>query len=275
MSLSIWRYRQSRYVKISAALAVLALLLFLIHNPTGGRHGGTWVGYALGGVGALLTLWLAWYGFRRRRYGKHTAPLEEVLSAHVNLGLAALLLATLHTGFEFGWNLHFLSYGFLLLLTLSGLAGVLIYAYVPIAMTENAKGRSTSDMIEELAEINRDARRTGAKLDDEVNRLIRRSVQYSEVGGSAWKLLTGRYRERHTEDALEGIRERAANFSSEETEAGRILVTLLARKVEALERLRNHLRFEAWMDVWRYVHVPLTFAYLAALIGHIVFVFYY
>jgi len=29
------------------------------------------------------------------------------------------------------------------------------------------------------------------------------------------------------------------------------------------------------MDIWLYLHIPMTFAYLIALVGHILFVFYY
>ena len=275
MAISVWHYRKGRYGQLAGVLVVLALFGYLLEDPVGGRNGGTWAGYVIGTAAAALTLWLGWFGVRKRRYGKHMRPLEEVLSAHVNLGVAAFLLATLHTGFEFGWNFHLLAYVLLLTITLSGFAGVALYNYVPVAMTANANGQSTSDMIEEIAELNREARRAGAELDDEINRLVRRAVQYTEIGGGVWKLLTGHYRERHGEEALSGVREMAEQFTVEQAEAGRRLVSLLARRAEVVGRLRRHLRYEAWMDVWLYLHLPVSFAYFAALAGHIVFVFYF
>lgn len=275
MALSVWRYRHNRYARIAALSVIVALIFYLFHNPAGGRNGGTLVGYFIGTVATLLTFWLAWYGIRKRRYGRHAMPLEEMLSAHVNLGIAAFILATLHTGFEFGLNFHLLSYGLLLAITISGFAGIILYAYLPTIITANAKGRSTRDMISEIADINRDARRTGSELDDEINRLVRRSVQYTEIGGTFWRLLTGYYTERHTEEALAGVRERAEHFSTTEAEAGRRLVTLLARKSEAVDRLRRHIRYEAWLDIWLYLHIPLTFAYIIAIFGHVLFVFYF
>ena len=275
MRVSVWRLRNYRYVKIAAAASLAAMVVFLLDAPAEGRNGGTWAGYLIGCAAAALTVWLGWYGIRKRRYGQGVVPLEEVLSAHISLGVAAMVLATLHTGFEFGFNFHLLSYAFLLVISVSGLCGVLLYAYVPAAMTANAGGRSLTDMMEEIAEINREARRIGAELDDDINRLIRRSVQYTVVGGTVWQLLTGRYTDRHTEVALEGIQSRAESFSALEAEAGRRLVTLLARKIEALGRFRRHIRYKAWMDIWLYVHVPLSFAYAAALIGHVAFVMYY
>ena len=42
-----------------------------------------------------------------------------------------------------------------------------------------------------------------------------------------------------------------------------------------LARLRRHLRLKALLEIWLYVHVPATFALLAALTAHIVSVFFY
>ena len=49
----------------------------------------------------------------------------------------------------------------------------------------------------------------------------------------------------------------------------------LARKDELLGRARRDVRYKALLDLWLYVHVPLSFALLAALISHIVAVFFY
>ena len=43
----------------------------------------------------------------------------------------------------------------------------------------------------------------------------------------------------------------------------------------ALARLRKHLQIKALLQVWLYVHVPMTFALLAALSAHIFSVFFY
>ena len=54
-----------------------------------------------------------------------------------------------------------------------------------------------------------------------------------------------------------------------------VLVAALSRKNALLQRARRDLRYKALMDVWLHIHVPLSFALLAALIAHIVSVFYY
>ena len=42
-----------------------------------------------------------------------------------------------------------------------------------------------------------------------------------------------------------------------------------------LSRIRQQMRIRALLEVWLYVHVPLTFALIAALAAHIVSVFFY
>jgi hypothetical protein len=50
---------------------------------------------------------------------------------------------------------------------------------------------------------------------------------------------------------------------------------LLERKAAALARIRHHLRIKALLEIWLYVHVPATFALIAALGAHIFSVFFY
>ena len=50
---------------------------------------------------------------------------------------------------------------------------------------------------------------------------------------------------------------------------------LLDEKAQLLGALRRDIRFKAMMDIWLYFHVPLSFALLAALLAHVVSVFFY
>jgi hypothetical protein len=55
----------------------------------------------------------------------------------------------------------------------------------------------------------------------------------------------------------------------------RQLVMLLTRKVSLLQRARRDVQLTALMKIWVFVHVPLSFALLAALIVHVISVFFY
>ena len=43
-------------------------------------------------------------------------------------GLSLIVIVTLHTGFQFGWNVHTLAYGLMLLVIVSGIFGIVVYA---------------------------------------------------------------------------------------------------------------------------------------------------
>jgi hypothetical protein len=53
------------------------------------------------------------------------------------------------------------------------------------------------------------------------------------------------------------------------------VIGLLAKRRAVLDRVRQALRQHALLEVWLRVHVPATIALLAALLAHIISVFYY
>ena len=53
------------------------------------------------------------------------------------------------------------------------------------------------------------------------------------------------------------------------------LMSLVSTRQTLLRKLRDDARIKAWLEIWLYFHVPLSFALLAALIAHVVSVFLY
>ena len=53
------------------------------------------------------------------------------------------------------------------------------------------------------------------------------------------------------------------------------LSDMLGAKQVVLGKLRNDICFHARLQIWLYLHVPLTFALIAALLAHVVSVFLY
>jgi hypothetical protein len=267
-------YKQLRYLKIGCAAAAVALLLYLIGSPYGSRYGGSWAGYTLGIAGALLILWLMWFGYRKRSYWKDQGNLVAWLSAHVYLGLSLLVIATLHTGFHFGSNIHTLAYVLMCLVILSGAFGVFCYVRYPRLMTENRRGAAMPQMLGRIAGLDDELRTAAMGVDDRTAALVRRAVEVNAIGGSLRQQLSGRYPNCTTAAALAGIREAVVATAPEREAAMRQLRILLAEKDALLARVRRDIRYKAMMDVWLYVHVPLSFALLAALLAHVVAVFY-
>lgn len=267
-------YARFRYLKIACAAASVSLLLYLVDSPYGSRYGGSWAGYTLGTAGALLILWLMWFGYRKRLYVKDQGNLVAWLSAHVYLGLSLLVIATLHTGFHFGWNVHMLAYVLMCLVIASGGFGVFSYVRYPQLMTENRHGTTMPQMLSRIATLNDQLRTTAISVDDRTAALVECAVETTTIGGSFWRQLSGHYPNCATAAALAGTAEIPVNATPELAAATRQLRVLLDEKGQLLTRARQDIRYKATMDVWLYFHVPLSFALLAGLLAHVVAVFY-
>jgi hypothetical protein len=278
------------YLKLSLLLCAVSIAAYVLTGPAGGylgagwfpyplstlagQNGGTWLGYTLGTIGALLIVWLMLFGIRKRRYGPGAFSLKAWLSAHVYLGLSLIVVATLHAAFQVGWNVHTLAYVLMLLVIASGIWGVVNYARLPERMTENRRGLTLKAMQLELAEIDRQCVALANQLGEEYDAAVKISREGSTLGGSAWRLLSGRDPRCGAVRALAMV-EKLATERTGFGDRPSVLVAALSRKAALLQRARRDLRYKALMDVWLHIHVPLSFALLAALIAHIVSVFYY
>jgi hypothetical protein len=293
---SFLAYDNFRYLKIALAAVVAAIVLYIAVPPYGSRFGGGWAGYTLGTVGALLIVWLTWFGYRKRTYspehkyaphGAHDAAAETIhqaedpsrlarrLSAHVYFGLALLVIATLHTGFHFGWNIHTLAYALMCVVIVSGIYGVVAYARYPRQMTENRQSLTLAQMQAQVTAIDAELRRRVMPMDDAMAAVIRGSLDNTPVGGSMWRQLAGHYPNCGTAQAIAHLRSRPEASPGGSDDTWRLLRAKLDEKGALVARLRRDIRFKALMDIWLYLHVPLTFALLAALIAHIISVFYF
>ena len=257
--------RRFFYLKLALAGAAAAILIYLVDRPYGPRYGGSWAGYTLGTVGAVLIVWLMSFGYWKRSYATNQGRLVEWLSAHVYVGAVLLLVATLHTGFSFGWNIHTLAYGLMCVVIASGVFGVVCYARYPALMTRNRGGATMPQMLARIAALNDELRAGALTLDDRAATLVERATATTEIGGSLWRQLSGRAPNCPNAAALAGI---------EATAATRQVRLLLDEKAQLLARARRDVSYKAAMDIWLYLHVPLSFALLATLVAHIVSVFF-
>lgn len=264
--------RGFRWLKLATLLVLLSLIPYLAWQPREGHNGGTWLGYTLGTIGALLIVWLMLFGLRKRRYGPGAWNLQSWLSAHVYLGLALSVIGTLHAGFQVGLNIHTTAYALMILVIVSGVAGVVFYARVPRLLTANRRGDTLDAMAREAVELDRRAGQLALTLGDELTAAVRRAREETRVGGGFWRQLSGRDPGCATAAAFARIEALAREERGEAVDA---LLATLKRKQELLRRMRQDIRYKALLDVWLLLHVPLSFALLAALIAHIVAVFFY
>lgn len=271
---SILEYARFRWFKAAIALCALAAAAYLWHEPPHKPYGGTWLGYTLGSSGAALILWLLWYGVRKRRYSS-AGSVQGWLSAHVYLGTALVVIVTLHTGFELGWNVHTLAYILMLLVVVSGFYGVFVYMRVPRAMTANLGEETLEAIVLRVSDLDREMRDKALSLPDVLFALVDRSVAGTRLGGGVMRLLSGRDRQCPTAAAVREWSQHAKRLTGESARLDKEVYGLLLQKNQLLERARRDLRYKAILDLWLYFHVPLAFMLLAALVVHVVSVFIY
>ena len=271
---SFLRYQGYKWLKIALAISGTALLIYAFNDVQPKPNGGSIYGYITGTIGVGLILWLAWLGVRKREITPGRWSLKGWTSAHVYLGLSLIVIGSLHTGFDFGWNVHTLAYALMMLVIFSGIFGIAAYASLPQALSANRGETTQIQMLDNLRMLDRQLNEAGQPLDADGAAIVQSALHDDPFGGGIWARLTGRYSNCRTRAALVAVR---AHHTRQEGQADPYdqVEVLLERKRSALSRIRKHLRLKALLEVWLYIHVPLTFALIAALFVHIVAVFYY
>ena len=269
------RHKDFRWLKVALMLGLLAVLGYALADVGPRPGGGTWYGYTLGTISALLILWLTALGVRKRAMTRGRWSLKAWTSAHVYLGASLVVIATLHTGFQFGWNVHTLAYVLMVVVIASGLWGVVAYATLPRALSDNREEMTQPQMIEAVRSVDRQLHEAAQPLDAYMAGLVQRSLDQDPFGGGLWVRLSGHDRRCATATSHATVRKATGGRPDVAGDPLDRVDALLERKLAVLALLRRHLRLKALLEIWLYVHVPMTFALIAALIAHIVSVFFY
>ena len=274
LSESFLAYKGFKYLKISVAVLIVTLIAYLAHDPGRTPNGGTWFGYTFGVISAGLVLFLAWFGVKKRQYMSGVDLLKGWLSAHVYLGVLVIFLSLFHSGFQLGVNLHSLLWYLVLFTVLSGMYGVFCYVRYPSILTGTRQGLTRTEIILELSELDLQAREVAMGLGDEINTVILRAAQGTQVGGSIRKMLEVEPKDCPTRLALLFVDGTSVSGDEQET-ALRKLSAVLTRKAELLRRFRTYVRAATLVRLWLYFHIPLSIGALVALVAHVFAVFFY
>lgn len=271
---SFLRHRDFRWLKIGLGLVLLAVIGFIFIPAGAGPYGGTWFGYTLGTIGVLLILWLSLLGIRKRAMTPGRWSLKAWTSAHVWLGLSLVVVATLHTGLRLGWNLATLAWSLMMLVILSGVYGISTYMALPASLSRKTDEQTQPEMVEGLRAIDRQLHDAAQPLPTTEAEWVRAAIAQDPFGASLGQRLSGYVRNCATLRALNELETSPAAAGPGGAGVARVR-SLLGRRRGALDRMRRQMRLRALLEIWLYVHIPLTVALLAALTAHIVSVFYY
>lgn len=299
-----------RWLKLGLLLIAASIAAYAWHDPAAGPNGGTWLGYTLGTIGALLIVWLTLLGVRKRSYRSNLGTVKGWTSAHVWLGLALIVVGTLHTGWQFGLNIHTLAWLLMMLVIVSGIWGVVSYVRYPTQITANRGAIPAQEMLREVAELDRQLLLLAAELGRETHERTLTSINRTRIGGGFWRQVLGvrqgqapaeglisRLREELNKPAFAGSAPQmgrgnggadsgqtmmfmasafvSAEQDAKQKETRRKLLDVLSRKKALVAQLNEDITRRARMSVWLYLHVPLTIGLLAALLAHILSVFLY
>lgn len=272
---TVLEYQRYRWLKVTLLILLISIGGYVWYASPVGRYGGTLMGYGLGTLGALIILLLLWFGIQKRRFKANSGNLQGWLSAHVYLGTSLIVIATLHTGFQVGWNVHTLAYVLMMGVIISGFYGIYAYLRVPGLMTENRAEDTFDSLILKIADIDREAQRLAIQMPDNINQAVQESIKNTRIGGGLVAQLSGKVRGCPTDRAVALCKSSVREIKGDAAKVNTDLYAMLLRKQKLVARARTDIRYKAVMDLWLYFHVPLSIALLAALIAHVVAVFFY
>jgi hypothetical protein len=289
-------YARYRYLWVALGATMISIALYVSQYTNGTPRGSTWQGYMLGTLAALLVLWLAWLGVRRRRYGSRSSgSVLGWTSAHVYFGIAVVLIASLHSAGHLSMTVHGITFWLLVGVVLSGIFGMYGYLRLPSTAADNRKGQSRSELFAELLTLDRRARELAAGCEPDTALAVVSSIERTVVGGGFLVQLRGADRSLYANSLRSdraGSPELAPNpdqravmalVSSRiprgrkrsEVAALQELLPILSRRQAVLARIRRDVQLQALLSVWLFVHVPLTIGLLGALAVHVATVFLY
>ena len=272
---SFLEYRNFYWLKIALAICGVCLVAYALIDVQPRHNGGSGYGYTLGTIGFGLIIWLTLLGLRKRSTSSKHWSLKGWTSAHVYLGLSLIIIGTLHTGFQLGWNVHTLAYALMMLVIISGIFGISAYSVLPERMSFNRDSATENDMVNNLRSIDEQLHEAAQPLEHRHAALVKESLDQNSFGGGLWRRLRNSYPNCQTRKVQLAIREELGQRPKKGDDPLEKVSLLLERKLATLARTRRHLQLKALLEFWLFVHVPMTFALIAALLAHVISVFFY
>ena len=287
-------YGRYRYAVAALLMGAACAAGYLSQPGNGQPNGGTWLGLTLGTIAAAMILILMGYGIRRRTFKASVGSATRWLSIHVYLGLCTVVIASLHCGFQFGRNIHTLTYVLLCLVVASGCWGVYAYLRYPALLVRVRGNTGRNQLLRKLDDLDTQALALASSLNSALRELVIDAIRRTRIGGGPWAQLRGR----DDSTLLLGApfqtgfahvvgnagqkcliellaRQRAARGSAEARDTLDKLLTVTGDKAVVQRQLQRDIQLQGLMQFWLYLHLPLSFGLLAALAIHVLTVFFY
>jgi len=287
----ILEYRKSRYFWFTVLLITVSIALYLTQVGIQPPNGGTWQGYILGSIGAVLIIWLSLLGVRKRSYHSSMGSVAAWTSLHIYLGTALLIVATLHSAGHFGWNIHSLTYVIMCVVIFSGFLGLYYYISFPQKVLENRDGRSRDELFEELQELNEAGAQLANRCSAEVSEAANSAISRTRIGGGVVAQLRRSDRsnmtiqkngsaqvvENHDQRRVLALISRQIPNAVRSTEVEPLheLMSVMGRRQAVIRRIVRDIQLQGLMQIWLFIHIPLSIILIISLFTHILSTFLY
>ncbi len=248
---------------------------YIVYANRAFTHGGSTMGILYGVVGLTIVLILMYFGVRKRSYKSKVGSLQNWLHAHIYLGILVVVVILFHSGFRFHDRVAVTAFVLLTLVALSGGVGALLYTFVPPLLTDmqsKLTAREISDQINQLAQA---MTRLAADKSTEFQELCASLLSIRRPKTLAgWQIIAPRAISRAEQARARLLLSLERIPADEHADLARLLA--LENQLKDLHTsLIEKQRYINTMAAWLYIHLPLSFAMMVAIIAHVAAFFYY
>lgn len=263
--------KQPAWLKATAAIAVVSLVLFVGLSWWSPWRPGRFWGLTFGTLAALIFLFEGVYPLRRRLMARPLGTAQRWLQLHIYAGTLAGLFVLIHAGFrlpggQFGWWLLLLTFWTLI----TGFFGVLLQKWIPSVIARSFHVEALMARIPELVtRLQGEADKLMDGSSEAIARMYLADVRPALAAVTpSWNYLLNVQADR--EQRLAPLQNVASFVDEEERAKLDDLKVILQEKLE----LDAHYSLQRALRWWLVLHVPAAMMLLALVAVHIFAVWY-
>ena len=254
----------------------------------------SWYGVLLGLVGGAIVFFEMAIWPRKWLRRLRLVPTKIWMRLHIWFGLVCLPVILVHAGFGFGGPLSAFTLILFLLVTASGIWGLVIQQMLPEKLLAEVPGETVASQIEFVADVHSaEAMRLVESLTTappEYDAFDPRAAQLQKVAARGEPLVTGnpamelmRFRDTVLVPFLRGDAKRKSPLRTRTESQRRFTLlrdslpetaTTVVRRLEELAALRRQWDFQSrlnlWLHGWLILHLPLSIAMTGFMVIHAV-----
>lgn len=269
-----------KWIWTTAGLAVAAAAIWgwEWYRAPAALTGGSTLGLWYGILGSLLMIFAGLLSaLRKVPTWSWLGPRKVWLRGHIWLGLLAVVLILLHSGFRLGGTLEKSLWAVIILITLSGIFGLLLQQFVPRILTLRIPCESPTEQIPHLCLR---MRQTGDQLVDSMANGKANSAAVLELSRFYDEMVRPFLGEDYTSASPLAAQFQAESvFTRVRAMPGMKEIDPVLRELESLCTERRFLgeqqRLHRLLHSWLLVHVPLSAALLVLGVAHVILSLYF